>query len=98
MCELKKFTGQVDHRIDRTRKLTRTRRAIVEQSRSSVIQGEGGLFSEGAVFCPECQGTGLNLRGSQLERPRYRLAQVHHCSPPAAPNYLYHLLSIFAVE
>lgn len=87
-CELKTFTGQVDRRIDHTRKLTRTRRAIVEQSRNGLIQGDGGLLpntvSEGAIFCPECQGTGLNVRGAQLERPRYRLAQV-----PLA-----HLLSI----
>ncbi|CAM6082047.1 unnamed protein product [Calypogeia fissa] len=82
ICEVKTFTGQVDHRIDHTRKLTRTRRAIVEQSRNAVIQGGdgGGLLStsisEGAIFCPECQGTGLKLRGAQLERPRYRLAQV----------------------
>lgn len=82
ICEVKTFTGQVDHRIDHTRKLTRTRRAIVEQSLNAVIQGgdSGGRLStsisEGAIFCPECQGTGLKLRGAQLERPRYRLAQV----------------------
>ncbi|BBM99137.1 hypothetical protein MPTK1_1g19050 [Marchantia polymorpha subsp. ruderalis] len=78
ICEVKTFSGALDHRIDRTRKLLKSRRAIIEQTlKRGTIQDDGSNpFVDGAVFCPECQGTGLKVRGAQLERPRYRLAQV----------------------
>lgn len=29
-----------------------------------------------SVFCPECQGTGMNIQGEELEKPRIALSQV----------------------
>eukprot|EP00250_Pteridium_aquilinum_P028621 c37497_g1_i1 orf=253-1653(-) len=34
------------------------------------------IQSSGPLFCPECQGTGVEVHSHQLEQPRYRLAQV----------------------
>lgn len=34
------------------------------------------IQSCGPLFCPECQGTGIEVHGHQLEQPRYRLVQV----------------------
>lgn len=47
---------------------------------SVASQDNGGAKTEigegRGIFCPECQGTGVKLKGGQLERPRFRLAQV----------------------
>lgn len=29
-----------------------------------------------SVFCPECQGTGVNIEGDQLEKPTIPLSEV----------------------
>lgn len=34
------------------------------------------IQSCGPLFCPECQGTGVEVHNHQLEQPRYRLVQV----------------------
>ncbi|XP_024381715.1 uncharacterized protein [Physcomitrium patens] len=38
---------------------------------------ETEFTSETSIFCPECQGTGIKLEGSHLERPRFRLNQLY---------------------
>ncbi|KAL3701040.1 hypothetical protein R1sor_019062 [Riccia sorocarpa] len=76
MYEVKIFSGTLDHGIDRSRRLSKSRRAIIGQLKKGSVQEGSSSVVEGNVFCPECQGTGLKVRGSQLERPRYRLSQV----------------------
>ncbi|KAF9589272.1 hypothetical protein IFM89_022238 [Coptis chinensis] len=32
-----------------------------------------------SVFCPECQGTGINIQEDQLEKPSYLLSEMFNC-------------------
>ncbi|KAL2650705.1 hypothetical protein R1flu_018833 [Riccia fluitans] len=76
MYEVKIFSGALDHGIERSRRLSKSRRSAVGHLKKGSIQEGSSSGVDGNVFCPECQGTGLKVRGSQLERPRYRLSQV----------------------
>ncbi|KAH7332503.1 hypothetical protein KP509_20G091400 [Ceratopteris richardii] len=40
------------------------------------VRTKTAIQSCGPLFCPECQGTGIQVRSHQLEKPRYRLVQV----------------------
>jgi len=80
-CEAKAW--KASHSENRNKKVRRSRQTVVDQSldpsgRQDVAGTKTGIGEDGVIFCPECQGTGVKVHSAQLERPRFRLAQVKY--------------------
>lgn len=77
-CEAKAWSESC--KVNRNKKSRKSRQAGLDQTLGGDNKQESGtktgVVEEGAIFCPECQGTGAKVKGSQLERPRFHLAQV----------------------
>lgn len=69
LCESKFWSSRTVKKDAR-----RMRGQISKKPRRGKAKATVGI--SGPLFCPECQGTGAEVRCHQLEQPRYRLAQV----------------------
>eukprot|EP00249_Psilotum_nudum_P022393 c28501_g1_i1 orf=612-2114(-) len=71
LCEVKSWIAQsVGCRTD----AQKLQNHLIEKWHSTGLKIIAG--SNGPIFCPECQGTGVRFLGTELEHPRFRLSQV----------------------
>lgn len=80
LCEFETLVDPSIH-SEKTRGRTATKPRKRRATKSSKVQrsgdGSGTMRAHiSSVFCPECQGTGINIEGDQLQKPTIPLSEM----------------------
>ncbi|XP_058080531.1 uncharacterized protein LOC131228702 isoform X2 [Magnolia sinica] len=77
LCELEIWSNQsANSKVHNTVDSKSGRKGRAKSSRRKINdENSTGTFIS-SVFCPECQGTGINIKGDELEKPTVPLSEI----------------------
>lgn len=78
----------------------RSRKKVGVKKKEQVKDGDVKFIGKKiySVFCPECQGTGIDIHGDELERPPVSLSEVFKLNSPLFILICFVILSSFNVQ